>query len=68
MHLRDLLQRFEAIQTAKITEADRQMGEGKVSNWEDYKRRVGLNQGRQDAVKDLRELIDYILKAEDDEE
>lgn len=68
IHLRDLLRRFEAIQTEKIADADRQLGEGKASNWEDYRRRCGHNAGRSDAVSDLKELINDILKKEDDDE
>jgi hypothetical protein len=68
MHVRDLLRRFEAIQAKKIAEADEELGKGKASSMEDYKRRCGVNQGRRDAVSDLRALIDDISKDEDDDQ
>lgn len=68
MHVRDLLRRFEEIQTKKIAEADKELGMGKAGNWEDYRRRCGITEGRRAALSDLSALIDDITQHDNEDD
>lgn len=68
MHVRDLLRRFDQEQTAKIAEADADLGNRKASSWEDYHRRCGVNEGRRAAMADLRALIDKLTEDDDEDD